>query len=558
MAAKIDLEKIILVVFFTSILFLGPGTLFDHKIKHDFPFAYFASDAFQHQIRAEGIKEMGNFRYEAAYISKGLENVVGRYPPALYHIAVIISYASGVETYDAIYFAVAFFAIMASLVMYFIIREFNKAVAMLSLPLAMIIFSNPVAIGFLWGHWPSILAQSFMVAFFWSIMRIDLEKSFIIIALLLAAIALTHTSELIFALIFLALFFGTKILAKKLSKNDTKTVSLSLIIFALISFYYLVIFYNTWMSGDGYSFVVEPVWNGNPGFYIVGFGLLLIPMIFGMLFSLSKLKELHVSIILAFAMLLSGFLNYIGFGLRSFQIRFFWPIYLSVFLGFGIYILLKFITKKWNFIYTSVVFILLIVSFSGIVNFPVLKQTSSQIIPYMPHLNRDTSQGIMNQFHWEALEWLSKNTEKNAEVYFFYGDIYSQDALLRNSKRTHYLIEPEDFVKALQERKIKRDYITEFPGDSGGGISYRTSFLGFKSYAETEPDAFYYGPRDICDFDYYVLDKASGQQVLAQYNLLIAQELLKKDFIKPVFENEVSLILKNNNPGVDCIEERNF
>lgn len=558
MAAKIDLEKIILAAFFTLILLLGPGALLDHKIKHDFPFAYSASDAFQHQVRAEAIKDTGNFRYEAAYISKGLENVVGRYPPALYHIAVIISYASGIETYDSIYFAVAFFAIMASLVMYFIIREFNKAVAMLSLPLTMIIFSHPAAIGFLWGHWPSVLAQSFLILFFWSVMRMDLNKSFLIMALLLSAVALAHTSELVFAFIFLALFFGAKLSAKKLSKNDIKTLSLSLIIFSIISFYYLVIFYNTWMSGDTYSFVVEQVWAGNPGFYIAGFGLLLIPMIFGMLFSLSKLKELHVSVILAFAMLLSGFLNYIGFGLRSFQIRFFWPIYLSVFLGFGVYILLKFITKKWNFVYTTAVFILLVVSFSGFVNFPVLKQTSSQIIPYMPHLNRDTSQGIMNPFHWEVLGWLSKNTEKNATVYFFYGDIYSQDALLRNSKRTHYLVEPEDFIKTLQERKIKRDYITEFPGDSGGGLSYRTSFFGFESYSETEPQAFYYGPRDICDYDYLVFDRVSGQQVLAQYNILIAQELLKKDFIKPVFENEIAIILKNNNPGADCIGERSF
>ena len=52
--------------------------------------------------------------------------------------------------------------------------------------------------------------------------------------------------------------------------------------------------------------------------------------------------------IFAFAMIISGFLNYIGFGLRSFQIRFFWPIYLSVFMGFGIYVLIKLIAKKWN------------------------------------------------------------------------------------------------------------------------------------------------------------------------------------------------------------------
>ena len=65
---KIDMEKIILLIFFAAILFLGPGVLFDHKIKHDFPFAYSASDAFQHQVRADAIKDMGNFRYESSYI----------------------------------------------------------------------------------------------------------------------------------------------------------------------------------------------------------------------------------------------------------------------------------------------------------------------------------------------------------------------------------------------------------------------------------------------------------------------------------------------------------
>ena len=72
---KINLEKIMLIIFFAILLYIGPGVLFDHKIKHDFPFAYGASDAFQHQIRAESIKDMGNFRYEASYLVKGVENI---------------------------------------------------------------------------------------------------------------------------------------------------------------------------------------------------------------------------------------------------------------------------------------------------------------------------------------------------------------------------------------------------------------------------------------------------------------------------------------------------
>ncbi|MBI2135432.1 hypothetical protein HYU09_05560 [Candidatus Woesearchaeota archaeon] len=555
---KIDAEKAFLALFFAVFLFFGPGILFDHRVSHDFPYAYFASDSFQHQVRAEAIKDAGDFRYEAAYISKGLEDVVGRYPPAIYHIAVILSYASGIEVYDSIYFAVVFFAVISAFVMYIIIRDFNKAIAVLSLPLSLLIFSSPISTGFLWGHWPSILSQSFLVLLFWSIMRIDIKKSYMLIGLLLSAVALTHTSEAIFGILFLALFFGVKLFAKKLARDDIKSMALAFIIFSVISFYYMVIFFGTWAKAQPYSFAIEPVWEGNPGFYIAGFGLLLIPIIFGLIFSLPKLKNLHVSLILALVMLAAGFLNYAGFQLRSFQIRFFWPIYLSVFFGLGIYILFGFIVKKWNSAYAASVSAVMLILFLGIISLPQIAQTDVQAIPSIPQLNQESKQGIMNPFNWESLDWLSKNTEKESDIYFFYGDIYSQDALLRNSKRTHYQVDPEDFIKALQERKIKKEYMTETPGDTGGSISIRESFFKLKEHPDASLPEFGFGPKNICNFDYYVFDKVSREEVLAQYNMLIAQELLKKGYIKPVFENQAVVILKNNDVGADCIEERSF
>jgi len=555
---KLNLEKIILLVFFVVMLYLGPGVLFDHKIKHDFPFAYMASDAFQHQIRAEAIKDMGRFLYDAPYIVKGIENVVGIYPPVIYHLSVMLSYAAGIETYDSIYFIVVFFPIIASFIMYLIIRNFNKTVALLSLPLSILIFSFPLSIGFLWGHWPSILSQTFLILFFWSIMRMDLDKSFILISISLLAVTLSHTSEAIFSLIFLALFFGIKILVKKLNRNDIKNMAISFGILFVISFYFLIIFYNTWMKAQGYEFSIQPIWGGTPGFYIAGFGLLLIPLIFGMIFSLTRLKSLHVSLILAFAMLISGFLNYAGFHFRSFQIRFFWPIYLSVFMGLGIYIFLKFILRKWNFVYTSIIFVVLIVLLTGTIKLPILKQTDIQIIPSIPQFNRVTSSGIMDPFHWEALKWLSQNTDIDSKIYFFFGDIYDQDALLRNSKRLHYQIIPSEIVKAIQDRKIIRFITSELPGDSGGSLVVRTSIFSFKDAHKLKPPEYFYDPQDICTFNYIIFDKVTRQQVFAQYNLLIASELIKKDYIGVVFENPVAIILKNNNIGADCIEERSF
>ena len=174
---KLDAEKIFLAAFFAVFLFAGPGILFDHKVKHDFPYAYLASDAFQHQIRAEAIKDLGNFRYEAKYISQGFSDTVGRYPPVLYHIAVIFSYLSGLEAYDAIYLMVFLFVSFAMLIFYLIIRDFNKNVAILSLPLSLLIFTRAAMTGFVWGHWPSLAGQFFLIALFWSFTKFEQSKS---------------------------------------------------------------------------------------------------------------------------------------------------------------------------------------------------------------------------------------------------------------------------------------------------------------------------------------------------------------------------------------------
>ena len=554
---KIKPENIFLLIFLTFILFLGPGRLFDHQLQHDFPFGYGASDAFQHQVRAEAIKDAGNFKYEASYISKGFEEVIGRYPPLLYHLAVIQSHATQSEVYDTIYFIVVFFPIIASLIAFLIIRNYNKTVALISLPLTLLLYSSPILTGMLWGHWPSILSQCFLVFLFWAIMRINLKYSFIFITLALTATILTHTSETFFGIIFLAIFFGIQLITKKLTLKHIKTMVISAILVFIISFYYLVIFQNTF-AAQGYNFSVYPIWDGNPGFYIGGFGLLLIPMILGITFALIKILKSHIAIVAAVAMLINGFLNYVGFEVRSFQIRFFWPLYLSIFLGLGIYTLLKFVIKKWNIIYTAAIFIILLIFIGGFVKLPILKQTDVQRIPYIPYINAGPSPGIMNPFHWESLKWLSDETDPDSRILFFYGDIYSQDALLRNSKRFHYQIEPDSFIKDLQEKKIKRHYVLELPGDNGGSIKIRNSFFNFEQTFHSKPEEYYYGPQDICTFDYLILDKASRQQVLAQYNILIANELIRNEFIEPKFENKYVVILKNNNLGEDCIEEKDL
>lgn len=536
-----------LILVFSILLFIGPANLMDHKLSHGFPFGYLASDTFQHQIRAEAIKDDGNFRYEAKYISHGFENVVGRYPPIIYHLAVILSYSTDLEVYDTIYFIVFFLGSLSAIIMYLIIKGINRNVAILSLPLSLMIFTGPNYVAFTWGHWPSIVGQFFLLALFWSIYRIKLEKSFLFVGIFLSAIILTHTSELVFALFFIFVYFVLNFILKRIDISDIKNLIFGGIIALTITFYYLIIFRYSWFIAQPYLFSIKPIWEGNPGFYLINFQILLIFILIGLLVSFITIKKnAYTAFLAGIAMLIMGYGNYFGFDVRAFQLRFLWPIYLSVFFGFGIYYILKFFIKRWSLVYSILLGVIFLVLLSGLIN-----------IPYIPKYEKLSTQGIMNPFHWEALKWLSEKTPENAKIYFFYGDIYNQDALLRNSKRVHSQVDPNDFIDNLNNRKIMRYYATELPGDGGGGLLYKKSLFEFGLYDQEIESSYYFGKKDICQFEYHVFDKVSRQEALAQYNLIIANEMLQKGS-ELVFENEVSIILKNNNLGEDCIDEKSF
>jgi len=567
MSVKISSEKIILIFFFCLLLFLGPGTYFDHRISHEFPFGYSASDAFQHQVRAESIKEMGNFRYEANYISIGLENTVGRYPPLLYHLAVVFSTGAGIEVYDGIVFILLFFMSISTCIMYYITRAFNKHVALLALPFSLLLFSSPLIGGVSWGHWPSLMAQVFLLLFFWTVLQRNLPQSWLLLGIAWSSVALTHTSENIFAMVFLALYFTVILILRKLKIKDIINFALMGVFFLVVSMHYLIIFKNTWgKSGGGINLgTTLPLWEGGPGFYLAMLGLLLIPLLIGAIISVLKIKKAPITLFVAWSMLIAGFLNYAGFSFRAFQIRFFWPVYLSVFLGLSFFIIGKLCIKKWKMVHTVSIFALLFILISGVMPIantletvnPRQNDLSSAMNGFAQH-NTQTSAGMMNQYHWATFNWLAENTPEDALLYFFYGDLYTQDAVLRNSKRVHHQISNDDFFKDIQNRKINRLYWTEVPGDTGGTVSYRNSLFSFTPTSETVEKNYQYQQRDICEYDYLIFDAVARQEVLAQYNLLIAQELINNNQTTTVFQNEVSIILKNDNPGADCIDEKTF
>ncbi len=546
-----NLEKSYLWIVITVLLFLGVGNLWDHKLSHDFPYGYMASDTFQQQTRAEGIKDVGNYRHEPPYIVKGYTDVVGYYPPVLHHLGVLLSFSTGIPLYDTLYFMIFLSAIMAALVMYVIIRTLNKHIALLSLPLAVLLFSSKSYIGFLWGHWASIVGQLFLICIFWAVCRNELSKSWLLLGMFFAALGLSHTSELLYGAGFVTLFGIYLLFTKQFTKSFLFGILFAALLAGALVGYNLLIFVQSFQVVNPYSFSVSTDWGGTPIFYLTDFGLLLIVLAAGLIGGMLFFRKMHLLVIAGVFMLLVGYTNYIGFGIRAFQPRLLWPVYFMFFFGMGLYLLLNLIPQYFrspSMIGVGILFLFLFANaFSPLFS-----------LKHIPTYNKVVGPGIMDPWHWEALQWIGKNTAPDAKVYFFYGDPYSQDAILRNAKRTHAQIIPEDFVADLQNRSIHRVFETETPADHGAGMPYFSPFPKIKLHQRSDlSDFMWKGSYDICLFDYFVLDKASRQEALAQYNLLIANDLIENGG-QVAFQNDMVVILTNTKVGGECIAEKTF
>ncbi len=542
-----DLEKPYLGVMFALLLFLGVGNLWDHRVAHEFPYGYFASDTFQQQTRAEGIKDAGSYLYEPPFIVKGYTDVVGYYPPVIHHLGILLHYSSGVPLYDTIYLMVFLSAILATFVMYMIIRETSKLVAILSLPLSVLLFFSKSFIGFTWGHWASIVGQLFLICIFWSLMKKDVKQSWVLLGISFAGLALSHTSELVYGAGFVILYGAYLACVGQFSKDYVKALLYAALVSGVFAFYNLLVFVQSFQVVNPYTFQVSKDWGGTPIFALGDFGWLLLIMAVGLVVSVLKHRKVAIPFLIGMFMLLIGYTNYIGFGIRAFQPRLFWPLYFMFFLGFGLYVAINFLSENARCAAAMGIAVVLLILFSGAVQ-----------VSGIPSYAKLSGQGLMDEWHWEGFQWISQNTPNDAKIYYFYGDVYGQDAILRNSKRFHAQVVPEDFIKGVQNGTIRRVFETEVPADHGAGMPYWKSFPIIGLHQREDMGKFMWKTvHDVCDFDYFVFDKLSRIEALSQYNLLIANSALGNNSTL-VFQNDVVAIVRNDKKGGECIEEGTF
>lgn len=557
------IEIAILAAFFTAILFLGVGTASGHTINHDYPVGYGASDAYQHQTRAEAIKQMGQYRAEAPYMMAGLKDVLGFYPPVTYHVTVLLSDISGLASYDSLMLIIGLAIALAALVAYHIAKSLGRHVGMLALPLTLFAATGKPFLGMVtFGQMPFAFSSLFLVTTAWALTKLELPRGYILVAMPLAGSIMTHTSEtlffgillsVVFAALFAAKFAKHKLAAVKAVIQENRKLITGIILAIIPTLYFWPLFIGIWLKMQGYRFNVETVSASFPAATVfpTTFGFMLIAIItglvFAVLFAVQKRDELEklfsspklVALLFSGYMLLAGLGTYAGFGLRSFQTRLFWPITLAPLAGFGIYQLVRLflspVMKRLNmFIAASAI--------AALLGAAVLA------FYYEP-----TSSGAMTKEHWEAMRWIAHNTPKEATVYVPFSLMYSQTSVLYNTERKNYYLDINEFAGAinslLRTKKFDRMLTVTYTSDSGSGLPYRKGLFSFGQHTQ---DTIIRGPVDICSADYYLIDRSSPQPALQQANLYLIQQFLNST-MTVAYENQYLTVLRNNKTGGDCI-----
>lgn len=244
--------------------------------------------------------------------------------------------------------------------------------------------------------------------------------------------------------------------------------------------------------------------------------------------------------LMALYMLALGLSNYVGMHDRSFQQRYFWPLYLAIFFGLTLYTAVNYLSKllrtRRSFLISLVVSIILIIVMVG-----------AEVEPVQ-------SPGLIHPLLWEGFLWVRENTQQDDRILFAYGDGLDQKPVLLMGQRRSWFIEQESLISTMQQGILSPSFIIGEVANTDGSNPYRTSLLTFDTHYKPGLTK-KIGERSVCDFDYIVIPRVSRQEAFAIYNNLMRNHLLLSSDRQETFSNQYLSIIRNDAPGGQCYEE---
>jgi hypothetical protein len=319
-------------------------------------------------------------------------------------------------------------------------------------------------------------------------------------------------------------------------------VILSIVVAVLITADYVWMFIHSFLRFQGAAggAITHPeTWTGIPMPFVTDFTWPIILLLAIGLVTIGlhawKRRRIHPAEGVAAVFFLLMFTNYIGVGYRSIHIRDISPLFPGALFGVGVYALIKLIWKRVPLLAAAAI---------GAAGFIIILSAA--------HFVPNTFPGCMDEAHYKAVQFARASTDPTASFFFFFGDCYSQSARLY--PRPVYNINTQDYFQSLQEGKIRRNYTSElmyFGADSK--LMYSTGFGRYAHHVFTDNITLAQESRDICQFDYFVIDTVSNMDPrIGQANQAVAK-MLNDQGAQVVFQDPAVVILRNTKKGGDCI-----
>lgn len=559
---KFILESIFLLVIFGILLWMGLGAYYEHQLDYDFPKGFMATDSFYKYDRAVYLDETGDNQHTPTYLTGGVENIEELYPFVSYQILILFKDASGLKLFNSQYLLNVLYAILGGLLVYLMVKKYHPRVALLSLGTYGFLFVDKFYTGYLFGWWPQIVGSLLLIGAVYAALNFEKKGFHILLAIILASAFLAHTPEAMFAGVFSFVVIIADFIKEKYDWKILKKGIVAFIVFIPLVLYYLPIFVESFLlkgASGSISFTPKAMTFPAPAFSDFRFyGILIIIGIMAMAALLVKNKGRewkHFG--LAILMGLITYSALIGINERVYQNRFFWPIYFGIFFGLGAYSLIKLTKIKMP----NIIYYLIPLCLIAITLFSYFQP------PAGPGL-------IPNKEMWDGIQWIRNNVPAEEKALVFYGDSYNQHGIysafghIMYNNDWNYLpnnigYDISESLAKIQKGEVTRNY-TSRPFIHHQILPTRVSWLKLEyvdvwkqvglNYEKVDGKGRGFESRDLCSFDNVIFDKYSRFPGLAEYNLKVRAELLKKDFVKEVFSNGWYSILKNNKTGTECVK----
>ncbi|MCK5107110.1 MAG: hypothetical protein KAQ83_00100 [Nanoarchaeota archaeon] len=514
----------IYLILFFIILISFSSKISDGYLSHNSPSYFLARDNFWGMNQIDEITDSGGAKWVAPHYNYGYNNSYHSRSPLNIFIPTMVTSFSGLESYDGFLASQLMITLFLIFAFFALIWNINKKIAYFSLPLMLFLYKFPFNTFITWGCQPTSYNLFFVfltTIILYHIIKNPLNKLIIMFTILNAVGFLSHGREFLYFIFFLFILAIYLLIHKKIKIHLIIKILISLMLIVPLIFGFIPILIFSLLSKTGLTSTLNYKTVGDAIFFS-DFGLIKYILILGLILSLfllfnKKYNKFNYLTLFSGSLLLLTYAIYFGYTKGALQIRHFWPIILSPFLGLPIYYIYLRLKKYRSIIVLTICIIILV------------------LICVIAPPKEVPKDAMMTSHIWEGVLYSQNQLDFNDSILVINGG-QMRFGFFSLNKKFISVIDIYQYINSNGKLNIHQD--SEFDQlKHDGNYIYNGGFDWVSLSNITIPS------KKLKDFDYIFINMYT-QKELQKYTQLFSQELQKESNYTKIFNTPHIIILK--------------